>query len=275
METILCSHHHRQVDPSRLVCSVKELIAKIDAIVTNCNKNCKPVIWTAAADSILSRRSHGCAGELTRQHTRGPWRRRRLQAVPAPSEPDGAGRGPDVPAPGRCHVIKLSRRIDQGANERNETITRGSKRRCLRTCGRDTARALSGTTAARRDIAPTRTLAHVRQLAPLRPRFGVHSGTHSDFLGKLGIEQLNSDLVTLVRTVVIFFVTAAIVFHAVRVAVANRHERAVAGFPRALTWKLTMSAALIIVGTRDRYFILDWVYALSFADQSSGLKGAI
>ena len=35
--------------------SVKDLVGKIDHFVTQYNKNCKPFIWTATADSILAR----------------------------------------------------------------------------------------------------------------------------------------------------------------------------------------------------------------------------
>lgn len=35
--------------------SVKELIAKIDHFVTHYNKNCKPFVWTATADSVLEK----------------------------------------------------------------------------------------------------------------------------------------------------------------------------------------------------------------------------
>lgn len=35
--------------------SVKELVAKIDHFVTHYNKNCKPFIWTATADSVLQK----------------------------------------------------------------------------------------------------------------------------------------------------------------------------------------------------------------------------
>ena len=35
--------------------SVKELVGKIDHFVTHYNKNCKPFIWTATADSVLQK----------------------------------------------------------------------------------------------------------------------------------------------------------------------------------------------------------------------------
>jgi putative transposase len=35
--------------------SVKDLVGKIDHFVTQYNKNCKPFIWTATADSILAK----------------------------------------------------------------------------------------------------------------------------------------------------------------------------------------------------------------------------
>ena len=48
--------------------SVKDLTSKIDRFVTNYNQSCKPFVWTATADSILTN-SPGYAGELTGQDT--------------------------------------------------------------------------------------------------------------------------------------------------------------------------------------------------------------
>lgn len=41
--------------------SVKELVAKIDHFVTHHNRNCKPFVWTATADSILEKLQRLCA----------------------------------------------------------------------------------------------------------------------------------------------------------------------------------------------------------------------
>jgi putative transposase len=41
--------------------SVKELIAKIDHFVTHHNRNCKPFVWTATADSLLEKLQRLCA----------------------------------------------------------------------------------------------------------------------------------------------------------------------------------------------------------------------
>ena len=40
--------------------SVKELVAKIDHFIIHYNKQCKPFIWTATADSILAKFSRLC-----------------------------------------------------------------------------------------------------------------------------------------------------------------------------------------------------------------------
>ena len=35
--------------------SVRELVVKIDHFVTHYNKTCKPLVWTATADSVLEK----------------------------------------------------------------------------------------------------------------------------------------------------------------------------------------------------------------------------
>ena len=41
--------------------SVKQLINRIDQFVSHYNKNCKPFMWTASADSILAKLQRLCA----------------------------------------------------------------------------------------------------------------------------------------------------------------------------------------------------------------------
>ena len=41
--------------------AVKELIGKIDHFITRYNQNCKPVVWTATADSILAKLRRLCS----------------------------------------------------------------------------------------------------------------------------------------------------------------------------------------------------------------------
>lgn len=41
--------------------SVKQLITRIDQFVSHYNENCKPIMWTASADSILEKLHRFCS----------------------------------------------------------------------------------------------------------------------------------------------------------------------------------------------------------------------
>ena len=71
-------------------------------------------------------------------------------------------------------------------------------------------------------------------LASFRARLRRFSPASPPYFGKLGVEGLNSNLATLIRTVVIFFVTAAIVTLAAGMALAAGRKTAPRGLPAAV-----------------------------------------